>query len=97
MASPSIGKWLTYLVGRIILKIKYISLANLVIDRPAFKELLQNYLTGENLVVEVQRLLEDENYRARMAADYTEVREKLGGTGASDAVAEAMIAALRDR
>ena len=87
--------WLTYLVGRIILKIKYISLANLVIDRPAFKELLQNYLTGENLVVEVQRLLEDENYRARMAADYAEVREKLGGTGASDAVAEAMIAELK--
>ena len=88
--------WLTYLVGRIILKIKYISLANLVIDRPAFKELLQNYLTGENLVVEVQRLLEDGNYRARMAADYAEVRDKLGGTGASDAVAEAMIAALKD-
>ena len=87
--------WLTYLVGRIILKIKYISLANLVIDRPAFKELLQNYLTGENLVVEVQRLLEDENYRARMLADYAEVREKLGGTGASDAVAEAMIAELK--
>ena len=87
--------WLTYLVGRIILKIKYISLANLVIDRPAFKELLQNYLTGDNLVVEVQRLLEDENCRARMAADYGEVREKLGGAGASDAVAEAMVAELK--
>ena len=87
--------WLTYLVGRIILKIKYISLANLVIDRAAFKELLQNYLTGENLVMEVRRLLEDGNYRARMAADYAEVREKLGGAGASDAVAEAMVAELR--
>ena len=87
--------WLTYLVGRIILKIKYISLANLVIDRAAFKELLQNYLTGENLVTEVRRILEDENYRARMAADYAEVRANLGGAGASDAVAEAMIAELR--
>ena len=86
---------LTYLIGRIILKIKYISLANLVIDRAAFKEFLQNYLTPETLVSEVRRLLEDENYRARMAADYAEVREKLGGTGASEAVAEAMIAELR--
>ena len=86
---------LTYLIGRIILKIKYISLANLVIDRAAFKEFLQNYLTPENLVSEVRRLLEDENYRARMTADYAEVREKLGGTGASEAVAEAMIAELR--
>ena len=87
--------WLTYLVGRIILKIKYISLANLVIDRAAFKELLQNYLTGENLVTEVRRILEDGNYRARMAADYAEVRAKLGGAGASDAVADAMVAELR--
>ena len=86
---------LTYLIGRIILKIKYISLANLVIDRAAFKEFLQNYLSPENLVSEVRRLLEDENYRARMQADYAEVREKLGGTGASEAVAEAMIAELR--
>ena len=86
---------LTYLIGRIILKIKYISLANLVIDRAAFKEFLQNYLSPENLVSEVRRLLEDENYRARMQADYAEVREKLGDTGASEAVAEAMIAELR--
>ena len=83
--------WLTYLIGRAILQIKYISLANLVIDRPAFKELLQNYLTGENLVAEVRRLLEDGNYRARMAADYADVRTKLGSAGASDAVAGAMI------
>jgi lipid-A-disaccharide synthase len=87
--------WLTYLVGRIILKIKYISLANLVIDRAAFKELLQNYLTGENLVMEIRRILEDGNYRARMATDYAEVRAKLGGAGASDAVADAMVAELR--
>jgi lipid-A-disaccharide synthase len=87
--------WLTYLVGRIILKIKYISLANLVIDRAAFKELLQNYLTGENLVMEIRRILEDGNYRARMAMDYAEVRAKLGGAGASDAVADAMVAELR--
>ncbi len=87
--------WLTYLVGRAILNIKYISLANLVIDRAAFKELLQNYLTGENLLVEVRRILEDGNYRARMAADYADVRAKLGGAGASDAVAEAMMVELR--
>ena len=86
---------ITYLIGRIILKIKYISLANLVIDRAAFKEYLQNYLTPENLVMEVSRLLEDDNYRARMAADYAEVREKLGGTGASEAVAGSMIAELK--
>ena len=86
---------ITYLIGRIILKIKYISLANLVIDRAAFKEYLQNYLTPENLVTEVRRLLDDENYRARMLSDYAEVRERLGGSGASEAVAGTMLEELR--
>ena len=86
---------MTFLIARNILKIKYIFLANLILGRGAFKELLQNYLTAENLVQEIRRLCEDELYRARMQADYAEIRSMLGGTGASDAVAEAMIAELR--
>lgn len=85
----------TFLIMRNIIKIRFISLANLIIDRAAFKEYLQNYFTAENLVQEVRRLVMDGNYRARMLADYAEIREKLGGTGASDAVAEAMVAELR--
>ena len=85
----------TFLIMRNIIKIRFISLANLIIDRAAFKEYLQHYFTAENLVREVRRLVTDENYRARMQADYAEIREKLGGTGASDAVAEAMVAELR--
>ena len=85
----------TFLIMRNIIKIRFISLANLIIDRAAFKEYLQNYFTAENLVQEVRRLVMDENYHTRMQADYAEIREKLGGTGASDAVAEAMVAELR--
>ena len=85
----------TFLIMRNIIKIRFISLANLIIDRAAFKEYLQHYFTAENLVREVRRLVMDENYRIRMQADYAEIREKLGGTGASDAVAEAMVAELR--
>ena len=85
----------TFLIMRNIIKIRFISLANLIIDRAAFKEYLQNYFTAENLVQEVRRLVMDENYRTRMQADYADIREKLGGTGASDAVAEAMVAELR--
>ncbi len=85
----------TFLIMRNIIKIRFISLANLIIDRAAFKEYLQHYFTAENLVREVRRLVMDENYRIRMQADYADIREKLGGTGASDAVAEAMVAELR--
>ena len=82
---------ITYLIGRNILKIKYISLANLIIDKPAFKEYLQEYFTSGNLIREVRRILEDERYRQGMLADYEAIREQLGGTGASRSVAKAMI------
>ncbi|MBR3097857.1 MAG: lipid-A-disaccharide synthase [Bacteroidales bacterium] len=86
---------LTALIARIILKIKYVSLANLILDRGAFHELLQEDFTTDRLVAEVRRLVEDEGCRSRMMADYAEVRELLGGTGASESVAEAMIGELR--
>ena len=86
---------LTALIARIILKIKYVSLANLILDRGAFRELLQEGFTTDRLVAEVRRLVEDTDCRSRMLADYAEVREKLGGTGASEAVAGAMTEALR--
>ena len=86
---------LTALIVRIILKIKYVSLANLILDRAAFSELLQEGFTTERLVAEIRRLVEDSDFRTRMLADYAEVREKLGGTGASEAVAGAMIEELR--
>ena len=86
---------LTALVARIILKIKYVSLANLILDRGAFHELLQEDFTTDRLVAEVRRLVEDEGCRSRMMADYAEVLELLGGTGASESVAEAMIEELR--
>lgn len=81
----------TYLIMRTIIKIKYISLANLIIDRPAFKEYLQDYLQPDIILDEVRRLIEDRFYRERMLADYAEIRALLGGSGASSAVARAMI------
>ena len=85
---------LTALVARIILKIKYVSLANLILDRGAFRELLQEDFTTDHLTAEVRRLVEDEECRAKMLADYAQVRELLGGAGASEAVAGAMIEEL---
>lgn len=78
-------------IMRRIIRVKYVSLANLIIDRLAFKEYLQENFTVENILGEVERLLDDESYRAAMLSDYAEVRTLLGGTGASRSVARAMI------
>ena len=84
-----------YLVARAIIKVRYISLGNLILNRSCFKELLQDYFTPDNVLEEVSRLLEDGFYRDRMLEGYREIREALGGTGASDAVAGAMIEELK--
>lgn len=82
---------LTYIIARSFLKVKYISLANLILDKAAFKELIQDYLTPENLFWEVTRLTGDGLYRSAMLEDYAKLREMLGGSGASKAVAKAII------
>ncbi|MBQ6253526.1 MAG: lipid-A-disaccharide synthase [Bacteroidales bacterium] len=83
-----------YLVARAIIKVRFISLGNLILDRMCFRELLQDYFTADNVLHEVRRLLEDPAYKARMLSGYSEIRESLGGGGASEAVAKAMIEEL---
>ena len=75
-------------------KVKYISLGNLILDRLAFREFLMNELTPKALLKEVSLLTEDAAYRQKMLADYAEIRTLLGGAGASDKVAKAMIELL---
>ena len=88
--------WIARHILRVMDRIKYISLGNLCIDRPAFRELVQEDLTAEAVSAEVRRLVEDGEYRSRMLADYADIRQSLGGSGASRAVARAMIGELDD-
>ena len=81
----------TYVMLKGMIKVKFISLANLIIDRAAFRELLQDYFTADNLYAELDRILTDSSYSARMKADYSEIRRLLGGPGASLRAAEEII------
>ena len=75
--------------------IKYISLGNLCIDKAAFRELIQNDFNADAVTGEVRRLMNDQEYRASMLRDYSEVREALGGAGASESVASIRLSRLR--
>ena len=86
---------LTYRIARMIVKIKYISLGNLIVDRLAFKEFIQDECNADALVTEIRELIEDKERREKMFSDYADIRKELGGTGASAAVAKAMIEALK--
>ena len=85
---------ITYWIAKRIVKIKYISLGNLIIDRLAFKEFIQNDCNADALVTEIRDLIENEGRRERMLDNYGDIRAALGGSGASSAVAESMIKEL---
>lgn len=86
---------ITAAIAKRIIKVKYVSLGNLILDRYSFRELLQERFTVPNLLEELEHLTQDEAYRTRMQADYAEIRTMLGGSGASRAVASAMIKDLK--
>ena len=85
---------ITYWVAKKIVKIKYISLGNLIVNRLAFKEFIQDDCNADALVTEIRDLIENKARREAMLAEYAEIRALLGGTGASAAVAKAMIEEL---
>jgi lipid-A-disaccharide synthase len=85
----------TTAMARRVLKVPYISLGNLILGRQAFQELILEKFKAPNLLTELTRLVEDAPYRQKMQADYAEIRQLLGGTGASAAVARAIIQSLK--
>ncbi len=88
--SSVIPAWL----ARKYIKVKYISLGNLILDRLAFREYIQNEVKVPALLTELTRLCEDSAYRAAMQVSYAQIRTLLGSTGASEAVAREMIKSL---
>lgn len=74
---------ISYAIAKQLVKVKYISLVNLIIDKPAVKELIQHDLNEKNLTHELGKLLNDYSYIQKIKTDYALLREKLGGPGAS--------------
>ena len=86
---------ITYWVAKKIVKIRYISLGNLIVDRLAFKEFIQNDCNADALVTEIRELIENHDRRQTMLEEYAAIRSALGGSGASAAVAKAMADCLK--
>lgn len=79
---------LSFAIAKQLVDIKYISLVNLILDKPAVKELVQQELTAENIKTELGLILNDANHRQTILSDYSLLFNKLGGVGASKRIAE---------
>ncbi len=90
------GGTVSYLIARQLVNVKYISLVNLIMEKEVVKELIQNQLTEKSIVVELEKILQDEN-RLKVLAQYNELRTRLGGSGASERTAQKIIQFLAER
>jgi lipid-A-disaccharide synthase len=75
------GNPISYLIARKLIRVKYISLVNLIMDREVVKELIQDKLTVENLTKELQLLLYDQQKRQQLHEDYKALKRLLSEGG----------------
>lgn len=89
--------WLIRLAFKYIIKVRYISLVNLIVDKEVVPELFADKFTNENIVARLRDVLPGGDSRGRMLAGYGDVRDKLGYTIAPDNAARMMIGMLSRR
>jgi lipid-A-disaccharide synthase len=89
------GDFFSMVIAWIVIKVKYISLVNLITGHEAVRELVQYSLNEKNLVSELKAILPGGLKRGRMLDDYKNVREILGPAGASERVAVDMVKTLK--
>jgi lipid-A-disaccharide synthase len=92
----SMGKLVSFL-RRKVLKVKYISLVNLVANKEVVRELVADTMKVDNVRAELDALLHDENYRNAMFQEYDRMIKILGPAGASHQAASKMIELLSVR
>ncbi len=81
------GSNISYQIGKRLIKIKFISLVNLIMDKLVVKELIQDEMNVENLVIELTQLLESETRQQQLKADYAELKAILSEEGNASAKA----------
>lgn len=70
-------------IARLVVKIRFISLVNLIMDRGVVRELIQSDCTPETISGELEKLLPESPERKRMLEDYRELAARVGPAGAS--------------
>ena len=88
---------LTYAIGKHLVDVPHIGLANIVAGEGIVREFIQGQATADNLATEVARILTEPDYARQLRQGLCKVRERLGEPGCSGRVAEMLLALLRER
>ena len=85
------GSFLSYEIGRRLVKVKYISLVNLIMDKLVVKELIQHDMNVKNLERELKELLTNEQRFLQLKKDYVDLKNILSEKGNASATAARLI------
>ncbi|WP_445712630.1 lipid-A-disaccharide synthase [Flavobacterium sp.] len=88
------GSYISYQIAKRIITLKYISLVNLIMDKEVVKELIQEELNTKNLKIELEKILNSES-RTVILENYAQLKQNLGGEGASKKTAELIVNSLK--
>lgn len=86
--------WLSYQIGKRLIRVPYISLPNLIADKQVVRELIQDDFSLEILRQELVRLLSDREFRSEVQTGYALIRERIGEQQASERVARLILEAV---
>ncbi len=86
-----IGSSLSYLIAKQLIKIKYISLVNLIMDKEVVKELIQKECNPKNIKEELNQLVVGGKKREQILNDYKTLKNILGDGGASLIIAKSIL------
>ena len=90
------ANYFSYLIAKWLIKVKYISLVNLVMDKEVVKELIQSEMNKVNIAKALAGILRNGKRQRQILEDYDELCERLGNAGASEKAAEVIYkAAMR--
>lgn len=86
---------ISYSIAKRLVKIKFISLVNLIMDREVVKELIQHDCNSTMIAQELKEIIKGGSKRDKILSDYSEMSETLGGGGASKKIAQSLLKTIR--
>ena len=87
---------LTYLIGKQLVKLDRIGMVNILLNEIVVPELIQNDAGGENIIKEASNILSDKQIYEDIKLRLGEVKNKLGGEGASEKAARSILEILNE-
>ncbi|WP_439879924.1 lipid-A-disaccharide synthase [Pontibacter sp. MBLB2868] len=88
---------ISYAIGKRVIKVPYISLVNLIADKPVVTELIQDDFTPKKIVAELKEVLFDKYFIKKQLEGYELVRKKIGNFRTAERAAELMVNYLDTR